>query len=155
MTISRRALLEQGAGVSALLLGCGALAPAQATGSGASKAAFEAKSMAEALRALGYAAPQESNQVQLNVPDIAENGAAVPVGVSASLPGVRQLLVLIEKNPAALAAVYHLTPELEPQVLTRVKLSQSSLVYGVAVTQDMRVLYAQREVKVTLGGCGG
>ena len=69
-----------------------------------SQAAFEAKTMADAVKALGGSAPVESKDVTITGPDIAENGAVVPVGVATALPGVKRLLLLVEKNPSALAA---------------------------------------------------
>ena len=88
-------------------------------------------------------------------PDIAENGAVVPLGAAATAAGVKRLLVLVEKNPSALAAMFEFTDGVESSVKTRVKMGQSSDVYAVAMMNDGRVLYAKKEVKVTLGGCGG
>jgi sulfur-oxidizing protein SoxY len=93
--------------------------------------------------------------VTVTGPDIAENGAVVPVGASTSLPGVKRLLILVEKNPAVMAAMFELTDAVEANVATRVKMGQSSNVYAVAMMGDGKMLFAQKEVKVTLGGCGG
>jgi sulfur-oxidizing protein SoxY len=93
--------------------------------------------------------------VTVTGPDIAENGAVVPVGASTSLPGVKRLLILVEKNPAVMAAMFDLTDAVEASVATRVKMGQSSNVYAVAMMADGKMLFAQKEVKVTLGGCGG
>jgi sulfur-oxidizing protein SoxY len=79
----------------------------------------------------------------------------VPVGASTTLPGVKRLVLLVEKNPNALAAVFDVTDAIEPNVSTRVKMGQSSNVYAVALMGDGKALYAQKEIKVTLGGCGG
>jgi sulfur-oxidizing protein SoxY len=119
------------------------------------QAAFEAKSLADAVKALGGAAPVESKDVTLTGPDIAENGAVVPLACACALPGVKRLLLLVEKNPNTLAAVFDVTDAVEPNFSTRVKMGQSSNVYAVAMMGDGKVLYAQKEVKVTLGGCGG
>jgi sulfur-oxidizing protein SoxY len=119
------------------------------------KAAFDAKSMADLMKALGASAPVESKDVTLTAPDIAENGAVVPLGVSTSLAGVTKLLVLVEKNPSVLAASFDPTDAVEANFSTRVKMGQSSDVYAVALTADGKVLFAKKEVKVTLGGCGG
>ena len=91
----------------------------------------------------------------LTGPDIAENGAVVPVGCACNLPGVKRLALLVEKNPNTLAAVFDVTDALEPNFSTRVKMGQSSNVFAVAMLGDGKVLYAQKEIKVTLGGCGG
>ena len=117
--------------------------------------AFDAKTMADLTKALGTSAPTESKDVSLTAPDIAENGAVVPIGAATALPGVKQLLVLVEKNPSMLTALFDVTDAVEANITTRVKMGQSSNVYAVAVMNDGKVLYAQKEVKVTLGGCGG
>jgi sulfur-oxidizing protein SoxY len=119
------------------------------------KAAFDAKSLADLMKALGASAPAESKDVTLTAPDIAENGAVVPLGASTSLAGVKTLLILVEKNPNTLAASFEVTDAIEPSVSTRVKMGQSSDVYAVAITADGKALFAKKEVKVTLGGCGG
>jgi sulfur-oxidizing protein SoxY len=117
--------------------------------------AFEAKTLAEVIKALGVGAPTDSKDVVVSGPDIAENGAVVPVGASCALPGVKRLLILVEKNPATLAAAFDVSDAVEANFLTRVKMNQSSNVFAVALMADGKVLFAQKEIKVTLGGCGG
>lgn len=119
------------------------------------KAAFDAKGVEATLKALGGSAPTASDQVTLTGPDIAENGAVVQVGCACSAANVNKLLVLVEKNPYTLAAVFETTPAVEPNFTTRIKMGQSSHVYAVAMLEDGKVLYASKEIKVTLGGCGG
>ena len=119
------------------------------------RAAFEAKHLPEAYKALGLAVPELSAAIQITASDIAENGAVVPVGVATSLPRVKQLLILVDKNPSVLVAHFHLTDSVEPNITTRTKMAETSNLYAVAVTQDGKVYYAKKEVKVTLGGCGG
>jgi sulfur-oxidizing protein SoxY len=97
----------------------------------------------------------ESKDVTITGPDIAENGAVVPVGVATALPGAKRLLLLVEKNPNVLAAVFDITDLVEANVSTRTKMGQSSNVYAVAMMGDGKVLFAGKEIKVTLGGCGG
>jgi len=151
--INRRSMLARSAELAALLAGAGLLpAAAQAAWT---QAAFEAKNMADAVKALGGAAPAESNDVTLTSPVIAENGAVVPLACACALPGVKRLLLMVEKNPNTLAAVFDLTDAVEPAINTRVKMGQSSNVIAVAMMADGKVLFAQKEVKVTLGGCGG
>ena len=83
------------------------------------KAAFDAKSLADALKALGAnGAPEASSAVTLTAPDIAENGAVVPLAVASTLPGIKQLVLLVEKNPNALVAVFNMGPELEASFAT-------------------------------------
>jgi sulfur-oxidizing protein SoxY len=150
---TRRELLTHSAQVAALIASTGLL-PAVAHAAW-SKDAFDAKTLAEAAKGLGGGTPAQSGDVTITGPDIAENGAVVPVGASTSLAGVKRLALLVEKNPSALAAVFDLTDAIEANVSTRVKMGQSSNVYAVAFMADGKVLYAQKEIKVTLGGCGG
>lgn len=150
---TRREMLLRSAQVAGLLAGAGLL-PAAAHAAW-NKAAFEAKNLADTVKALGAGAPTESKDVAISGPDIAENGAVVPVGAAASVAGVKQLLLLVEKNPNVLAAVFDVSDAVEPSFNTRVKMGQSSNVYAVAVMNDGRTLYAVKEIKVTLGGCGG
>lgn len=119
------------------------------------KEAFEAKSVQDALKALGAGAPVESKDVTVGGPDIAENGAVVPLSAGTTLTGVKQILIMVEKNPATLTALFNVTDSVEPSFSTRAKMGQSSDVYAVAVMADGKVFYAKKEVKVTLGGCGG
>ena len=119
------------------------------------RAAFDAKSMDEMLKALGLGKPTESKEVTLTGPDIAENGAVVPLGVASTAAGVKRLLLLVEKNPNILAASFDVSDAVEASMSTRVKMGQTSNVFAVAITGDNKVLFAQKEVKVTLGGCGG
>jgi sulfur-oxidizing protein SoxY len=150
---TRREMLTRSATVVGLLAAAGLLP--QTAQAAWSQAAFEAKSVADAVKALGGAAPVESKDVTITGPDIAENGAVVPVGCATALPGVKRLLLLVEKNPSALAAVFDITDAVEANVNTRVKMGQSSNVVAVAMMSDGKVLFAQKEIKVTLGGCGG
>ena len=96
-----------------------------------SKAAFEAKKMDAALSALGAGSPAESAEVQLTAPDIAENGAVVPVGVVSNLPDTEEVAILVEKNPNMLAARFMLPAGTEAAVQTRIKMGQTSDVYAV------------------------
>ena len=150
---TRRQMLASSARVASLLAAAGFL-PAIAHAAWP-KAAFDAKSLADAVKALGGGAPVASTDVTITGPDIAENGAVVPVGASTTAAGATRLLLLVEKNPNALAAVFELTDAIEPNISTRGKMAQTSNVYAVAMMSDGRVLYAAKEIKVTLGGCGG
>ena len=149
--LQRRQTLKSVAWLSAWLAGAGALPQAAQA---YEKAAFDASAYRDALRALGTGALIESREVLLDAPEVAENGAVVPLAVSTSLVGVKRLLVLVEKNPAPLAAIFHVTEAVEPQVSLRVKMSESSYVYAVAWMADGRALYTRKEVSITLGGCG-
>jgi sulfur-oxidizing protein SoxY len=151
--MKRRDMLAQSATVAGLMASIGLLP--QGAMAAWNKAAFDAKTMADALKPLGGSAPTESKDVTITGPDIAENGAVVPIGASTALPGVKRLLIMIEKNPNTLAAAFDLTDAVDSNISTRVKMGQSSNVFAVAMMADGRVLYAQKEIKVTLGGCGG
>jgi sulfur-oxidizing protein SoxY len=150
---TRRETLKHSAVVAGLLASTG-LFP-QFAHAAYNKSAFEAKTVADAVKAWGGAALTESKDVTITGPDIAENGAVVPIGVSTALPGVKQLLILVEKNPSALVASFGITDAVEANVSTRAKMGQSSDVYAVAILADGKALFAKKEIKVTLGGCGG
>ncbi len=149
---TRRDTLQQSMAVAGLLAAAGLL-PRDAFAF--NKSAFEAKSVADAAKAFGGGAPAESKDVTLTAPDIAENGAVVPMVVASTLPNLKHLLVLVEKNPSALVAMFDVTDAVEANFATRAKMGQTSDVYAVAITNDGKALYAKKEVKVTLGGCGG
>lgn len=151
--MKRRDALKNSAAVFGLLMAAG-LVP-QAALAAYHKTAFEAKTIADVMKALGVAAPVESKDVTLTAPDIAENGAVVPLGAATTLPNVKQMLILVEKNPNALVASFATNEALEANFMTRAKLGQSSDVYAVALTTDGKAFFAKKEVKVTLGGCGG
>ena len=153
---TRRQMLSRSASLAGMLATLGlmpGLAGAQAAGYNA--AAFDAKTMAELMKSLGAGAPVESKDVTITGPDIAENGAVVPVGASTALPGVKRMLLLVEKNPSLMSAVFDVTDAVDANFSTRVKMGQSSNVFAVAMMADGKVLFAAKEVKVTLGGCGG
>nr|MDP2191196.1 thiosulfate oxidation carrier protein SoxY [Rhodoferax sp.] len=150
---TRRETLKQSAIVAGLLASTG-LFP-QSAFAAYSKTAFEAKTVAEALKALGAGALVESKDVVIGGPDIAENGTVVPLTGSTSLTGVKQILILVEKNPAPLVALFNVSDSVEANFATRAKMGQSSDVYAVAVMADGKAYFAKKEVKVTIGGCGG
>jgi len=116
--------------------------------------AFRQKAEAGALQSLYGKEPEPSDQVQLDAPEIAENGAVVPVNVSTSLPNVTSITFLVADNPSALAASYQIPEGTVPAVSNRLKMAKTSNV--IAIVESNGKLYsATREVKVTAGGCGG
>jgi sulfur-oxidizing protein SoxY len=149
---TRRETLKHSAVVAGLLASAGFL-PQNALAYHTD--AFKAKTVADTLKALGSGAPVESKDVVIGGPDIAENGAVVPLTASTTLSGVKQILILVEKNPAALVALFNVTDSVDANFATRSKMGQSSDVYAVAIMNDGKTLFAKKEVKVTLGGCGG
>ena len=153
---TRRDMLSHSAKVAAMLASIGMLPSlAQAQAAGYNSNAFAAKTMAEMMKALGAGTPTESKDVTVTAQDSAENGAGEPIAAATTLPGAKRLLMLVEKNPNILAAMFDLTDAVDANISTRVKMGQSSNVYAVAMMGDGKVLFAQKEVKVTLGGCGG
>jgi sulfur-oxidizing protein SoxY len=106
------------------------------------------------LKALGAGAPVESKDITIIGPDIAENGAVVPIGVQSSIPKTESIAILVEKNPNMLAGVFDIPAGTDPSVTTRIKMGQSSNVHAL-VKADGKYYVATKEIKVTLGGCGG
>ena len=156
MDARRREVLKTSGGASllALVAAAGWLKPGDALAQGAAwnKAAFETHSLDETMKALGGGAPAQSKDIVfVSTPDIAENGAVVPVGVSSSIP---KTAILVEKNPNMLTAVFDIPAGTDPAVSTRIKMGQSSNVYAL-VKADGKYYVASKEIKVTLGGCGG
>lgn len=149
--LSRRDTLKHSATVTALLASAG-FWPTETMAY--DKASFDAKTVAEAVKAMGGAVPLESKDVSITGPDIAENGAIVPLSLSCNLPNVKRLLLLVDKNPSALVAMFNISPDIDANFTTRAKLAQSSDVYAVAITTDSKAFFAKKDVKVTLGGCG-
>lgn len=155
--MKRREFIQSTTGAAAfgLVAGVG-LSPIAASAQIAwNKSAFEAKSLADVVKALGGAeAAVESKDVTLSAPEIAENGNVVRLGVQSALAGTTWLGLVVEKNPAALTAGFDVIAGTEPNMSTNVKMGQSTNVYALAKVGD-KFFYAVKEVKVTLGGCGG
>ena len=157
MNTTRRHVLKTGSGMTmlALLTAAGWLKPGAAQAQTWNKAAFETKSVEDTIKSLGGGASVQSKDITFfSTPDIAENGAVVPIGVSSGLPKTESIAILIEKNPNILAAVFDIPAGTEPSLSTRVKMGQSSNVYAL-VKADGKFYMASKEIKVTLGGCGG
>ena len=118
------------------------------------KEAFQAKSAADALKSLGVSAPAESQDILIEAPQIAENGAVVPVEITSNIPGTRSIAVVVEKNPFPLVAKFDFSESAVPFVKVNVKVGESSFVRAIAEAGGKHYT-AAREVKVTIGGCGG
>jgi sulfur-oxidizing protein SoxY len=157
MNVGRREWLKQGGGATllTLLAAAGWLVPDGAAAQTWNKNAFETHSLDDTVKALGGAGPAASKDITFfSTPDIAENGAVVPIGVTSNVPKTESIAILIEKNPNMLAAVFDIPAGTESSLSTRVKMGQSSNVYAL-VKADGKYYYAAKEIKVTLGGCGG
>jgi sulfur-oxidizing protein SoxY len=152
----RRTLLRSGAG-AAIYAGLAATGwiPLAASGQAWNKDAFESHALAEARKALGASDAAQSIDIAfVQTPEIAENGAVVPIGVTSTVPKTDAIAILIEKNPNPLAAVFDIPSGTEASISTRIKMAQTSNVYAL-VRADGRYYVASKEIKVTLGGCGG
>ncbi|WP_068636154.1 thiosulfate oxidation carrier protein SoxY [Thauera butanivorans] len=155
MNHQRRDALKAGGGLGVLgLLATVGLIRPETAHAAWNEQAFGAKSLDAAFEVLGAGKPAVSDDVVLNTPDIAENGAVVPVGVVSKLPGTEYVAIMIEKNPYMLAASFTIPEGTQAEVQTRVKMGQTSDVYAL-VKADGKFYMAKKEVKVTLGGCGG
>lgn len=140
------------AGAFSLLLAAGIVTPLQAQATGA-RPAFDAKSLAEALAAIGGTAVS-SKDITISSPDIAENGAVVQVSVNTSIPNAQEIYILVEKNPQPMSAGFIIPAGTEPSIQTRLKMGQSTNIFAV-VKADGKLYSNFKETKVTLGGCGG
>jgi sulfur-oxidizing protein SoxY len=157
MDSRRRTILKSGSGLTLLTLAAAAgwLDPKEALAQAWNKAAFDTRSLGDTLHALGGGEPAQSKDIEfVQTPEIAENGAVVPVGVTSRIPKTDSIAILIEKNPNMLAAVFDIPAGTEPVISTRVKMAQTSNIYAL-VRAEGRYYVAAKEVKVTLGGCGG
>jgi sulfur-oxidizing protein SoxY len=156
--IATRRLILQGA-LTVALVGLGdipfSLAPALAAANDKwPDEAFKQKGEAEAIKALYGRTAEPSDKVKLDAPEIAENGAVVPISVSTTLDGVTSISFLVADNPNALAASYQIPPGTMPAVANRLKMAKTSNVTAI-VEAGGKLYSATKEVKVTVGGCGG
>jgi sulfur-oxidizing protein SoxY len=138
----------------AVAVGAGLISPRQVLAAWP-KEAFQAKTVPEAIKGIvGTDLSEASGAIDIKAPDIAENGAVVPVTVSSTMPGVESITLIVEKNGTPLTANFLLANNTEPNVSTRIKMGQTSNVVAV-VKAGGKVYSARKEVKVTIGGCGG
>jgi sulfur-oxidizing protein SoxY len=151
MNPSRRAAIKT-TGAFATLVSLGIVTQSQAQAA-VDHASFQVKTLEDALKAVG-GTPATSDQVTLNSPDIAENGAVVPVGATSKLPNTTEIYLIVEKNPMPLCAAFMIPAGTAADVQTRLKMGQSSNVMAI-VKADGKLYSAVKETKVTLGGCGG
>jgi sulfur-oxidizing protein SoxY len=132
----------------------GWLRPLQALAARWNAAAFDATILANAIRSIGAVAVTESSQIQLKAPEIAENGAIVPVEITSMIAGTQTIYIFAEKNPQPLVAIFDIDSSLEPFISTRIKMGESSRI-RVMVKAAGKFYVTTQEVKVTIGGCGG
>ncbi len=155
MNSLRRNVLKgaAGAGTVAVAVAAGLLKPGQAFAV-SPRSAFDARSMADAMSAMGIPSPADSKDITIKAPDIAENGAVVPVEITSGIAGTTAIAILAEKNNTPLVADFGFKGGAEGFVSTRIKMGATSLVRAV-VTAGGKTYVAAKEVKVTIGGCGG
>ncbi|WP_066255426.1 thiosulfate oxidation carrier protein SoxY [Hydrogenophaga flava] len=151
MNQSRRTALKS-TGAFATLVSLGIVTQSQAQAA-VDQAGFQVKTLEEALKAIG-GTPATSDQVSVVSPDIAENGAVVPVGATSKLPNTTEIYLIVEKNPTPLSCGFMIPAGTAADVQTRLKMGQSTNVIAV-VKADGKLFSATKETKVTLGGCGG
>ena len=154
MERARRRFLRNSGSLTLLSLMAAGLLPAVAHAETWNQAAFATKTMDELFKLLGGSAPEQSDQVVLDGPEIAENGAVVPLEVSSRLPNTESIAIVVEKNPNPLAANFSIPAGTMPDIQTRVKMAETCNVY-VLVKANGKFYYTAKEIKVTLGGCGG
>jgi sulfur-oxidizing protein SoxY len=150
----RRTFLRKIAVCSAALLAAGSLYPVRLLAAAWNKPGFDSKQLDEVLKIVGATSALESSQIELKAPEIAENGAIVPVEVTSKIPGTQSIYIIAEKNPQPLVAIFDVLPGLEPFISTRIKMGESAKV-RVLVKAAGKFYVTTQEVKVTIGGCGG
>lgn len=153
----RRKLLKGGTAATLLApwLGTGLLVPGRVLAAEWNRAAFTARTIGDALKAYGAAAATESRDVLIVGPEIAENGAKVEVEITSQIPGTRNIAVFADKNPMPLCAAIDFAGAALPYCRLQLKLAETTRVRAVVRAGDGKSHVAFREIRVTLGGCGG
>lgn len=150
MDVGKRLLLQGGVALAAL-----AALPRTLLAAAWPDKAFAATEAEAAMSTLfGSSQATPSDRIELGVPEIAENGAVVPVTVTTSLENVASISIVVPNNPRPLAASFEISPDALPEVSSRIKMGETSDVIAVVKT-DSGLFRASKEVKVTIGGCGG
>lgn len=156
MNLLRRTLLR-GTAASALLplLGSGLLIPGRAIAAEWNRNAFTAKTVGEALKAYGSSTAAESRDIVINAPEIAENGAKVEVEITSNVAGSRSIALVADRNPMPLCASLEFSGAALPFARVQLKLAETTRVRALVKAADGKTYVASKEIKVTLGGCGG
>lgn len=151
----RRSFLQLAAGAGTMVAAAtaGLLKAGSAWAEPWNKNAFESKAVADIQKSLGVTSLADSKDITITAPDIAENGAIVPIAVTSKIPNTQSIAIIAEKNPFPLAASFAIMPGADSYVSTRVKMGQTSNVRAI-VKADGKFYTAVKEVKVTVGGCG-
>ena len=153
----RRKLLKGGSTAALLApwIGTGLLLPSRVIAAEWNKTAFTARSVGEALKIWGAANAAESRDIVVSAPEIAENGAKVEVDITSQVPATRSIAVFADRNPMPLCAAIEFSGGALPYCRVQIKLAESTRVRTVVKAADGKTYVAFREIKVTLGGCGG
>jgi sulfur-oxidizing protein SoxY len=153
----RRRFLRRAGELGALLavVGAGALKPADVLAAARNDGAFKATSTADALKALGISGAANSTAIAIRAPDIAENGAVVPIDITSNVPGTQSISLFVDNNPFPYVGTFDVANGSDPYVHVRIKMGKSSDVRAVVSAADGKYYQAVKEVKVTIGGCGG
>ncbi len=156
MNHPRRTFLKSAGAVGtiAAAAAAGLLKPTQVLAADWNKSAFTADKAVTALANYGVSSPSRSKDVLLHAPDIAENGAVVPVTITSHIPNTEMAFLVIADNPNPLAAVFTFANGAEGFISTRVKMAKTSYVKAY-VKANGKYYFAEKQVKVTIGGCGG
>ena len=157
MSELRRKFLKSGASAALLapLIGSGLLMPTRVLAAEWNKNAFTARSASDALKAYGSASTAESRDIVINAPEIAENGAKVEVEITSNIASTRSIAIFADKNPMPLSSVFEFSDPVLPYVKAQLKMAETTRLRAVGKTTDGKSYVAFREIKVTLGGCGG
>lgn len=137
------------------LLGSGLLVPGRVLATTWNRNAFTARNINDALRTYGAAAMTENRDISVNAPEIAENGAKVDVEVISNVPNTRSIAVFADRNPTPLCAALEFGGNALPWARLQLKLAETTRIRALVRTADGKNHVAIREIKVTLGGCGG
>lgn len=152
MIVQRRGLLKAAGALA--VLAAGLLRPIAALAATWNKEAFASKSAADALKSLGTPGAETNSGIVIEAPQIAENGAVVPIEITSKIPGTTSMAVLVDKNPYPLVAKFDFMEGALPFVKINAKMGETSDVRVVA-TAGGKHYQATKEIKVTIGGCGG
>ncbi len=150
MILQRRPFLKS---IAAIFM-VGLLKPSGLLAATWNKTAFSAKTVMDAMMDSGYGGAADSTDIALHVPDIAEDGSIVPVEVTSNIPGTVSMAIFAEKNPNPMVAEFFFSDGTEPYIAIHIKMAKTSTV-RVAVKAGGKVYTTGKEVKVTIGGCGG
>jgi sulfur-oxidizing protein SoxY len=152
----RRALVKGSGAAMALAVAAaaGLIRSGQVLAAEWNKAGFDSKSAEDALKSIGATNATKSDDILIKAPDIAENGAVVPIEVSSKIPNTQSISLVADKNPFPLIASFTLPSGTEPYVSVRIKMGQTSNLRAL-VNAGGKYYVAMKEIKVTIGGCGG